>query len=170
MKHKPYPGYEYHLNLYDILAHGTDEEKTEATKAQRKYISGYTLPDGMTMEDRMISGPNGEGELRIRIYTPSGLPKKAPVIVEIHGGGWVNGTLDIDNYRCIYLAEHVPCIVVGVDYRLANEKVHYPEPLLDCHAALCWAYNHADEIGADKDRIGLHGTSAGGNLVGGLSL
>ena len=170
MNQKPYPGYEYHLNLYDILAHGTDEEKTKAANEQRKYISEYTLPAGMKMEDRMIPGPNNSGELRIRIYTPSKLPEKTPVIVEIHGGGWVGGNLDIDNYRCIYLAEHVPCIVLGVDYRLASESVHYPEPLLDCYTALCWVYNHADEIGADREHIGLHGTSAGGNLVGSLSL
>lgn len=168
MKHKAHPGYEYHLNLYDILANGSEEEKAGAAEAQRRYISDYTLPDGMKMEDRVIPGPGGE--LRIRVYTPAGLPEKAPVIVEVHGGGWVSGSLDIDNYRCIYLAEHTPCMVVGVDYRLADENTHYPQPLLDCRAALCWVHDHADEIGADPERIGLHGTSAGGNLVAGLCL
>lgn len=170
MRHQVHPGYEYHLNLYDILANGTQEEQERATRAQRKFISEYTLPDGMTMEDRVIPGPGGKTELRIRVYTPAGLPEKAPVLLEIHGGGWVGGNLDIDNYRCIYLAQHTPCIVVGVDYRLAGQGVHYPEPLLDCHAALCWVYDNAVALGVDRERIALHGTSAGGNLAAGLSL
>lgn len=170
MERKAYPGFEYHLNLYDILAHGTKEEQDKANEAQQKYIKGYTLPEGMTMEDRMIPGTEEGTELRIRVYTPAGLPEKAPVVLEIHGGGWVAGNLDIDNYRCIYLAEHTPCIVVGVEYRLTNKEVHFPAPLLDCYTALCWVHDHAAELGADPEKIGLHGTSAGGNLVGGLAL
>ena len=170
MAKKPYPGYEYHLNLYDILANGTEEEKAAAAAAQQKYIKGYTLPEGMTMEDRMIPGTEEGQEIRIRVYTPAGLPEKAPVLMEVHGGGWVGGNLDIDNYRCIYLAQNTPCIVVGVEYRLANEEVHFPAPLLDCYTALNWIHDHAEEIGGDPERIALHGTSAGGNLVGALSL
>ncbi len=170
MDRKAYPGYEYHLNLYDILANGTPEEKEKANAAQQSYIKGYTLPEGMTMEDRMIPGTDPGTELKIRVYTPANLPEKAPVVLEIHGGGWVAGSLDIDNYRCIYLAEHTPCIVVGVEYRLTTPEIHFPAPLMDCYTALCWIHDHAEEIGADPERIALHGTSAGGNLVGGLAL
>ena len=45
MDRKAYPGYEYHLNLYDILANGTPEEKEKANAAQQSYIKGYTLPE-----------------------------------------------------------------------------------------------------------------------------
>lgn len=54
-----YPGYEYHLNLYDIIANGSEEEKTKALEEQRKYISNYTLPDGMTMEDSRSTARTG---------------------------------------------------------------------------------------------------------------
>lgn len=146
MKTNAYPGYEYHLNLYDIIAHGSEAEKSAALEAQRKYISDYTLPDGMTMKDITIDGPDGD-PLRLRIYTPEGLPRSAPMLLEIHGGGWVGGSLDIDNYRCIYLACHTPCIVVGVDYRLAGDKLKFPAPLMDCYAALNWIYEHSGELG-----------------------
>lgn len=169
MKTNAYPGYEYHLNLYDIIAHGSEEEKSTALEAQRKYISDYTLPDGMSMEDITIDGPDGD-PLRLRIYIPEGLPRNAPMLLEIHGGGWVGGSLDIDNYRCIYLACHTPCIVIGVDYRLANDKIKFPAPLMDCYAALNWIYEHSKELGGDSERIAVHGTSAGGNLAGGLAL
>lgn len=169
MNEAAYPGYEYHLNLYDIIANGSEEEKAKALEAQRRYISDYTLPEGMRMEDREIEGPDGD-PLRLRIYTPAGLKTPAPLLLEIHGGGFVGGSLDIDNYRCIYLAQHTPCIVIGVDYRLSNEHIHFPAPLMDCYAALNWIHDHADELGGDKDRIAVHGTSAGANLTGGLAL
>lgn len=169
MSHQVYPGYEYHLNLYDILANGTPEEQEEAMAAQRKFITDYTLPEGMTMEDKFIPDSDGN-QMCIRVYTPAGTPEKAPVLVEIHGGGWSGGNLDIDNYRCIALAQNTPCIVVGVEYRLASETVKYPVPMLDCYQALCWVHDSADQIGADPARIALHGTSAGGNLVAGVAL
>lgn len=165
-----YPGYEYHLNLYRIMASGTSEEQEAARKEQIRYISEYTKPEGMTIEDRTISGGDGQN-MTIRVYTPAGLPEKAPIIMEIHGGGWVGGNLDIDNYRCIALAAGTPAIVVGVDYRLSTPGgVHFPQPLMDCYAALKWLGEHGDELGGDPGRIALHGTSAGGNLCAGLAL
>lgn len=169
MAAKAYPGYEYNLNLYQIIAEGTEEEKAAAREAQRKYISGYTKPDGMRMEDLVIAGGDGQ-DMKLRVFTPAGLPEKAPIVIDIHGGGWVGGSLDIDNYRCIALATGTPALVVSVDYRLSNAEVHYPAPLMDCYAALMWVAEHAAEIGGDAGRIALHGTSAGANLCEGLAL
>lgn len=169
MEATAYPGYEYHLNLYQIIAHGSDEEKNAAREAQRKFISEYTKPEGMRIQDRVIPGGDGQ-DMTIRIFTPAGLPEKAPIVVDIHGGGWVGGNLDIDNYRCIALASGTPAIVVSVDYRLASDAIHFPTPLMDCYAALLWLQAHAAEIGGDPERIALHGTSAGGNLCAGLAL
>lgn len=165
-----YPGYEYHLNLYQIIAHGTPEEKAAAQESQRRSISEYTLPEGLKMEDRVIPGGDGQ-DMTIRVYTPANLPEKAPIIMEVHGGGWVGGNLDIDNYRCIALASSTPAIVVSVDYRLCRPGgIHFPTPLMDCHAALLWLHEHGEELGGDPERIGLHGTSAGANLCEGLTL
>ena len=164
-----YPGYEYHLNLFEIMAHGTDEEKTAAREAQQRYITGYTKPEGMTIAERTIPGGDGQ-DMRLRVFTPAGLPERAPIVIDVHGGGWVAGSLDIDNYRCIALAEGTPAIVVSVEYRLSNAEVHFPAPLLDCCAALRWVGEHAGELGGDETRIALHGTSAGANLCAGLAL
>lgn len=170
MEATAYPGYEYHLNLYQIIAHGTEEEKAAAQETQRKYISEYTLPGGMKMEDRTISGGDGQ-DMTIRVYTPADLPKQAPIIMDIHGGGFVGGSLNIDNYRCIALASGTPAIVVSVDYRLsAHSGIHFPQPLMDCYATLNWLSEHAYELGGDPKRIALHGTSAGGNLCAALAL
>lgn len=78
--------------------------------------------------------------------------------------------MDIDNYRNIYLAEHTPAIVVAVEYRLATPELGYPAQLMDCLCAFQWVHDHADELGGDPERLGVHGTSAGGNLAAGLAL
>lgn len=170
MEATAYPGYEYHLNLYQIIANGTAEEKAAAQVAQRKSISEYTKPEGLVMEDRTISGGDGQ-DMTIRVYTPAGLPEKAPIIMDVHGGGFVGGNLDIDNYRCIALATGTPAIVVSVDYRLAAlGGVHFPQPLMDCYSALNWLGEHGAELGGDPKRIALHGTSAGANLCAALAL
>ena len=167
LKGKPFPGYENHYMSY---MKGDCEELQEAKKAQFGHLIGYELPEGMTMEDRMIPGPDDGQELKIRIFTPANLTGPAPMILEIHGGGWVGGNLDIDNFRCIEIAKKIPAIVVCVEYRLSNREVCYPAPLMDCHAAYMWMHDHAAEIGGDPERIGMHGTSAGGNLVAGLAM
>lgn len=165
-----YPGYEYHLNLYQIIANGTPEEREAAQLAQRRSISEYTRPEGLQMEDRVISGGDGQ-DMTIRVYTPAGLPEAAPIVMDVHGGGFVGGNLDIDNYRCIALATGTPAIVVSVDYRLAAPGgVHFPQPLMDCCAALRWLGEHGGELGGDPKRIALHGTSAGANLCAALAL
>lgn len=165
-----YPGYEYHLNLYQIIANGTPEEREAAQQAQRKSISEYTRPEGLRMEDRVIAGGDGQ-DMTIRVYTPAGLPEAAPIVMDVHGGGFVGGNLDIDNYRCIALATGTPAIVVSVDYRLAAPGgVHFPQPLMDCYAALNWLGGHGEELGGDPKRIALHGTSAGANLCAALAL
>lgn len=133
-------------------------------------LNSYTLPEGMTMKDIHIPGPEPEQQIRLRVFTPGSLLANSPIIMDVHGGGFTSGSLDIDNYRCIALASYTPCIVVSVEYRLATQEVPFPAPLLDCYTAYHWLTEHAVELGGDPHRIGLHGTSAGGNLCAGLAL
>ena len=166
MKFNIYPGYENHLMSY---LHGDTEELKKRRQAQGAAMMSYEVPAGMKIEDKTIKGGDGQ-DMPIRIYTPAGLTGKAPMIIEIHGGGFVAGNLDIDNGRCIALATKVGAIVIGVGYRLSNKENHFPMPLMDCHAAYQWAQDHADELGGDAKRLGLHGSSAGGTLCAGLAL
>ncbi len=165
---KPYKGYENHLT--SCLAKKESEEELKAVQAQGKELMSYTLPEDMTMEDIEIDGPDEGQKITLRIYRPSGLAEKAPVVLEIHGGGWVGGNLEIDNYRCIELAKRTPCVVIGVAYRLSSKEVCYPKPLMDCYTALNYIADHADELGVDVGKIAVHGTSAGANLAAGLAL
>ena len=162
---RPHPDYEAHI----AMNLDTDSGGKVSMEELQESIKAYKLSPGTEMKDIMIPGPDGV-ELKLRVITPAGLPENSPVILDIHGGGFVSGGLDIDNYRNIYLAEHTPCIVTSIEYRLATRENKASDLLMDCHAAYMWLCEHAGEIGGDPARIGIHGTSAGGNLSAGLAL
>jgi acetyl esterase len=118
------------------------------------------------VDDRRIPGP--AGELPIRVYTPDGRPP-FPVLVFIHGGGWVLCGLDSHDPPCRALANAVPCVVVSVGYRLAPEH-KFPAAAEDAYAATRWVAEHAAELGGDPARIAVGGDSAGGNLAAVVAL
>jgi acetyl esterase len=167
MFHKPCPGYEDHF--YSQLREDSSRVK-RAQEAQGKALMHFEKPEGMTIEDREIDSVEGDHKVHIRVYTPAGLPGKSPVILDIHGGAWVGGNLEIDNQRCAELAVRVPCVVVGVEYRLCTSpEVHFPMNFNDVYAAYTYCRDHAEEIGGNG-MVGTHGSSSGANLAAGLAL
>jgi acetyl esterase len=120
-------------------------------------------------EDRRIPGP--DSDLPIRVYWPrEAKPGELfPVLLWLHGGGFVIGNLDTHDSVCRMLAEQADCMVVAVDYRLAPE-FKFPAAVDDSHAVLCWLASHGSEIGVDAKRIAVGGDSAGGNLAAVLSI
>ena len=112
--------------------------------------------------------PVDGGEIELRVHTPDGAGPR-PVLLNIHGGGWILGSARGVDRLCRRWASLTGDLVVAVDYRLAPEAP-YPIPLDDCHAALTRVVEHAAELGADAADVVLHGTSAGGNLAAALAL
>lgn len=106
--------------------------------------------------------PGPAGEIPLRIYTPDG-EAPFPILVYVHGGGFVIGSLDTHDRVCRSLANAAACIVVSVDYRLAPES-KYPAAVEDSYAATCWVADNAASIQGDPSRIAIGGDSAGGNL------
>lgn len=172
MKLNPFPGYEDHVNagFIDFNPSATEEDRAWLRGKQKEWLFTYELPEGMTREDMQIDGPDEGQKMTLRVYRPAGLPENSPVILEVHGGGFVGGSLDIDDRRCIFFAQHTPCVVIGVDYRRASKDVHYPKPLEDVLCAWKYVEEHAAELGVDPKRMAMHGTSAGANLIAGASL
>jgi acetyl esterase/lipase len=87
----------------------------------------------------------------------------------MHGGGYVIGTFDMDDPLFDNLCPKLGLVGVSVEYRLAPETP-YPGPLEDCYRGLQWTYDHAEELGIDRHRIGVGGVSAGGGLAAALAL
>lgn len=110
-----------------------------------------------------------EGGVPLRIYRAAGTASSAPVVLFMHGGGWVLGDLDMHDHVCRRLARGTGIIVVSIDYRLAPEHP-FPAAVVDCVEALDWVVAHAGDLGADAGRIVALGSSAGGNLAAALAL
>jgi acetyl esterase len=85
-----------------------------------------------------------------------------PVLVYLHGGGWVCGS-PATHRKLGYRFAEAGYLVVNVDYRLAPEHP-FPTPFEDCLAAVRWAHREAARFGGDPARLAIGGDSAGGNL------
>lgn len=107
--------------------------------------------------------------LKARLYVPEGASGNAPLLVFLHGGGFIFGDLDSHDAPCRLLASESGVKLLSVDYRLAPESP-FPAAYDDSVAAFRWAVEHAAELGADPARIGVGGDSAGGNLAAGVAL
>jgi acetyl esterase len=114
------------------------------------------------VENRTIPG-TAAGPIPVRVYWPV-LGKKLPVLVYLHGGGWVFGNIGSVDRTCRILANTAECIVVNVDYHLAPEH-KFPCAAEDAYAVLSHVATHPEEFDADADRIAVGGDSAGGNLA-----
>jgi len=91
----------------------------------------------------------------------------APVIIDIHGGGWNEGDKSMQNMPLIAWLNQQGVCVVEVNYRLQTEGGGplWREQLEDVRAAIRWVYDNAGELGVDKNRISLMGSSAGAHLA-----
>jgi acetyl esterase len=102
------------------------------------------------------------GGVPARLYA-AGRDGTRPIIIWIHGGGWVIGDLETADRTCRRLAAGTGALVISLDYRLAPEHP-YPAAPDDCINALRWIVDHAGEIGGVASHIAIGGDSAGGNL------
>lgn len=100
----------------------------------------------------------------LRLYEPSGVDGRLPLLVYFHGGGWTFGSLNSCARFCDAVAAMGGVKVLAVDYRLAPEHP-FPCGLHDCCDAVAYARDNAALLGIDASRISAGGDSSGGNLA-----
>ncbi|ROZ78696.1 alpha/beta hydrolase [Ramlibacter sp. WS9] len=122
---------------------------------------GLPAPGIVSASDRTIDGP--AGPLPLRVYRPGVAQGELPLLLYVHGGGYVIGDLETHDKVCRTLCHEVAAVVVAVDYRLAPEHP-FPAAIDDVTRALRWVAAHARELGADPSRIAVAGDSAGAQL------
>jgi acetyl esterase/lipase len=145
-------------------------ENLPAIRSQRlTAMAQVELSDAVERTDHAVPGPEGAPDITLRVHSPKGMPGPLPCLYSIHGGGYVLGTMDMEDLRFDRWCPELGVVGVAVEYRLAPETP-YPGPLEDCYAGLRWVFDHAEEIGVDRNRIGISGASAGGGLAAGLAL
>jgi acetyl esterase len=128
-----------------------------------RVVIGPAPRDVTIIDARLPTAAVPEG-LPVRVYRPAGSASPAPVVVNFHGGGFVQGDLDQSEWFCAHVAREGSVVVVSVDYRLAPEHT-FPVPAQDCYDAVAALVADARAWGLDPARVAVMGDSAGGNLA-----
>lgn len=111
----------------------------EDIKGQYDQLVAALLPQLPPPSDAVESKDGEVDGIKYRLYTPKEASKQGPLPVGIwtHGGGWMTGDLNSDDLLCRVVAEHVPSIIVNVDYRLTPEH-KIPTQLQDTLTVYRW--------------------------------
>jgi len=148
------------------LTKRTPAEAREHLDASRKLVAGPGLSGVRTRE---LDIPSGDGTIPARLYEPVNLPTGSPLLVYLHGGGWVVGSIDSHDPTCRYLARNAQVRILSVGYRLAPEH-HFPAAAEDAFTAFRFAARNAEKLRADPSAIAVGGDSAGANLAAAVCL
>ena len=161
------------MNIGKVRKSRKDEKKTmsKASDTMRrewkindaKRDAGLTTPDDIQRFDDIQYGPDPV-QNKLDVYRPKNAQGKIPVIVSVHGGGWVYGDKELYQFYGMTLAQR-GFAVVNFTYRLAPEA-KFPAPLEDTNNVISWMYENQEEYGLDMDHVFMVGDSAGGHLCG----
>ncbi len=125
--------------------------------------AGLTTPEDIERFDGIPYGPDSVWQI-LDVYRPKAAGEKAlPVIVSVHGGGWVYGTKETYQFYCMDLAQR-GFAVVNFTYRLAPEH-KFPSSLEDTCSVFKWVLDNAEKYGFDCERVFAVGDSAGGHIL-----
>ncbi len=165
------------MKMLPLMKHFMPKPKKNATIAEQiaplrkmfgEYKGDYIADEGVITEHIKVESFDGY-QVPVRVYKRENAGTNLPIMVYYHGGGFFGGGPDIVEQMCKLLVQNIDCVTLNVDYRLCPEA-HYPQPFEDCFSVLKWIHAHAQEYGANPQRIAISGDSAGGNLSAALTL
>ncbi len=143
---------------------GPERGRIALDEAQADLVS--KLP--VDIEDCTIAdGPSAQ--VSLRILRPPHAQAPLPVIVYIHGAGWVFGSMQTHDRLMRELTVGAGAAVVFPEYRLSPEA-KYPTAIEECYSALQWVAGHGQEHGMDPERLAVAGDSVGGNMTAAVTL
>lgn len=134
----------------------------DAVKKVLQQVGKTTAPEKVSdVDNQTVDGPGGT--IPIRIYSPAG-DGPFPLILYVHGGGWVIADLDTYDASPRALVNGTQAVVVSTHYRQAPEHP-YPAAHDDVFSAYQWVVKNGRSIKGDTSRIAVVGESAGGNMA-----
>lgn len=135
--------------------------RTNFRKGDEERDRGLTTPADIIRYDDIVYGEDPKWQL-LDVYRPADREgERLPVLVSVHGGGWVYGDKELYQFYCMSLAQR-GFAVVNFSYRLAPEH-KFPASLEDTNAVFHWVLLHGEEYGFDTEKVFAVGDSAGGH-------
>ncbi|WP_455484522.1 alpha/beta hydrolase [Eubacterium sp.] len=134
-------------------------------KSDKKRMATQTPPENVVKVKDVEYLDDGNPYHKFDVFYPEGtIPKEGlPVIIDIHGGGWMYASKDLNEYYCMELASKGYC-VFSISYRLVPDVTVY-EQIKDCTDALAYINSNMKNYPANKKTVMLTGDSAGGQLA-----
>ncbi|MGY2130387.1 alpha/beta hydrolase [Blastococcus sp. SYSU DS0617] len=140
----------------------------EAARAVLDDLQSGTV-EKLPVEERWITVPVGVGDVPVRIVRPAGSSGRLPVLLYMHGGGWVLGNAGTHDRLVRELAVGAGAAVVFVEYSRSPEA-KYPVAIEQGYATARWITEQGAEHGLDAARLAVAGDSVGGNMTAALTL
>ena len=138
----------------------SDKIRREFKKADDVRDAGLDTPDYVERFNDIVYGTADPKQQVLDVYRPKDMAGKSlPVIVSVHGGGWVYGDKERYQYYCMSLVQY-GFAVVNFTYRLAPEH-KFPAAIEDTNLVMRFVMEHSEEYGFDTDHIFAVGDSAG---------
>ena len=125
--------------------------------------------DKLPVDEEWITVPAAVGDVRVRIVKPVGSPGTLPVIVYMHGGGWILGNAGTHDRLVRELAVGARAALLFVEYPNSPEA-HYPVAIEQGYATAQWAIREGAAKGLDASRMAVAGESVGGDMAAALTL
>ena len=125
--------------------------------------------DKLPVDDEWVTVPAPVGDVRVRIVRPADRTGTLPVIVYMHGGGWILGNADTHDRLVRELAVGAHAALLFVEYPNSPEA-HYPVAIEQGYATAQWVIREGAAKGLDASRMAVAGESVGGNMAAALTL
>jgi acetyl esterase len=146
----------------------TDLDLEKGRDTVDKVQSGNVeKPEVLITDLEVPGGPNGP--VSVRVIRPENAPAILPVIVYIHGAGWVFGNSHTHDRLIREISVGSNAAIVFPNYSLAPEA-KYPTAIEEIYAVVQWTVKEAEELGFDINRLIVAGDSVGGNMAAAITL
>jgi acetyl esterase/lipase len=125
--------------------------------------------DKLPVDERWVTVPADVGDVRVRIVRPAGAEGTLPVVLYMHGGGWVLGNAGTHDRLVRELAVGAGAAVAFVEYDRSPEA-RYPVAIEQGYATARWIVREGAAQGLDPERMAIAGDSVGGGMTAALTL
>lgn len=130
----------------------------------RELANPFRMTRPGVVRRRNLTYGDGSKRMRLDIYSRGGNPGGAPILLQIHGGGWVIGNKDQQGIPLMQEMASRGWVCAAVNYPL-SPRARWPEHLIAVKKAVAWLRENAADLGADPEFIAVTGGSAGGHLT-----